>query len=282
MGDLTVLVNSTDSFEDCWEPFFKLFRTYWPDCSYPIVLNTETKQFTYPGLDIRSSRIASTEDTENEVRPDWSECLIRCLHGIPSEYVLYLQEDYFINAPVDGELITEFLNVMKRNNVAHIRLMERDIKETYRQSVLHPLLWEIRPKANYRIGLQAGLWRRKSLLRYLVPGESGWQFERSGTRRSFEVEEVFLCQNLDYFNRNNRYPISYIPTGIVKGQWYAPAIIPLFSDHGIEVDFSVRSIYDPGPWDLMRTRLRALARRAFMRCAGVAGVLRRVARPRVR
>ena len=278
MDDMTVLVNSTDRFEDCWDPFFKLFNTYWPDCSYPIVLNTETKMFTYPGLDLRASLIASTEETDNGMQISWSECLMRCLRNISTDHVLYLQEDYFINSPVDAGLIAEFLGIMKRNNIAHIRLMERDIKETYRQSKLHPLLWEISPMANYRIGLQAGIWKRESLLGYLVPGESGWQFERRGTRRSYAVDELFLCQNLDHFNRSNRYPIPYIPTGIVKGRWYAPAVIPLFDDHGIEVDFLKRGIYDPSTWDLLRARIRATTRRVFMDCVGVAGVLRRYAR----
>ncbi len=40
---LTVFINTSDNFEDCWDPFFKLFRLYWPDCPYKIVLNTEKR-----------------------------------------------------------------------------------------------------------------------------------------------------------------------------------------------------------------------------------------------
>ena len=39
-----------DSYEDRWYPFFKLLTTYWPQCNYDILLNTETKDFDYPGL----------------------------------------------------------------------------------------------------------------------------------------------------------------------------------------------------------------------------------------
>jgi hypothetical protein len=28
----TVLVNSCDAFEDCWQPFFQLFSRCWPAC----------------------------------------------------------------------------------------------------------------------------------------------------------------------------------------------------------------------------------------------------------
>ena len=46
----SVFVNSTDSFEDCWFPFFSLFKTFWPEFGGKIYLNTEAKQFCYPGL----------------------------------------------------------------------------------------------------------------------------------------------------------------------------------------------------------------------------------------
>ena len=31
MNDVIVLANTSDSFEDSWHPFFKLFKSYWPD-----------------------------------------------------------------------------------------------------------------------------------------------------------------------------------------------------------------------------------------------------------
>ena len=45
----TVLVNSSDGFEDCWDPFFKLFDKYWPNCNAPIILNTEKKTYKSTG-----------------------------------------------------------------------------------------------------------------------------------------------------------------------------------------------------------------------------------------
>src|SRR5882724_6357915 len=102
MPRITVIVNSTDSFEDCWVPFFTLFDRYWADCPYPLVLNTERKQFQFPGLDLRASCVGPSQ---HPGAAGWSESLIRCLHQVDSEYILYLQEDYFLNAPVDQPLI---------------------------------------------------------------------------------------------------------------------------------------------------------------------------------
>ena len=261
--DLTILVNSTDSFEDCWDPFFKLFSIYWAVCPYPIVLNTETKMYSFPGLDLTTSQVGK-HGIVDAARIPWSDCLLRCLEQIETKYILYLQDDYFINGPVDQILIDEFLALMAKYDVAHVRLMETDIKAVHRPSPLHPLLWEISPSANYRISMQAALWRRDSLKSYLRSGESGWQFERLGTLRAYKSADLFLCQNLDKFNAQGRYPVPYTPTGIIKGKWHADAVVDLFKQHGIAVDYERRGFFEFDRQGRIIIKSRALARRLYM------------------
>ncbi|MFD2111271.1 hypothetical protein [Thiorhodococcus fuscus] len=258
-ADLTVLVNSTDSFADCWTPFFHLFTHYWPNCPYPIVLNTESKDFNFPGLDLRTSRVA--EGWQDKKRIPWSDCLARCLDGIESRYVLYLQEDYFLNAPVEQDLIEEFTQVMDSARVPHVRLMELDRNAGHYPSKLHPLLWEINPKASYHLSLQAGLWEKAALRGLLMEGESAWDLERKGNLRSYSIGAPFLCQSLEEFNAKDRYPIPYRPTGIIRGQWNAAAVCDLFEHHSLKVDYSQRGFYQPSLWQRLMIPWRARARR---------------------
>ena len=65
-----ILVNTCDKFEDCWEPFFKLFALYWPDYKGPIYLNTEYKTFTYGNLNIISLKICEKKKDHSEIT--WS------------------------------------------------------------------------------------------------------------------------------------------------------------------------------------------------------------------
>ena len=88
-NDLSIFVNTSDSFEDCWHPFFTLFACYWPNCPYPIVLNTETKHYSFKGLNIVCAKVAAGENR----RLTWSECLARALYGVKTPYILYLQEE---------------------------------------------------------------------------------------------------------------------------------------------------------------------------------------------
>jgi hypothetical protein len=260
---LTVLVNSTDSFEDCWEPFFRLFSIYWPACPYPCILNTEKKIYSFSGINLTTSQVGKDRGDSGPI--PWSDCLLLCIDQIRTEYIIYLQDDYFINKPVNHALIEEFVVLMAKHDVAHVRLMETDIKATRGPSSLHPLLWEISQSASYRISLQAGIWKRDSLKAYLRPGESAWQFERSGTQRSYKKKEHFLCQNFYEFNNKGKYPIPYHPTGIIKGKWNADAVVELFKQNGIVVEYEQRGFFK---LDLKRKIIiwfRALTRRSYMR-----------------
>jgi len=258
---IAVLVNSTDRYDDCWAPFFTLFAHYWPTCRFPVILNTETKSYQHQGLSLRTSQVGRVPSSHPLT---WSESLLRCLDGINEDYVLYLQEDYFLNDFVDEETVQQFLEIMDREQYVHIRLMELGGNDPYVPSRRYPQLWHLPERANYLVSLQAGLWRRVELRAYLRAPESAWQFERWGTRRARRDAARFLCPDLNLFNRRGRHIVPYLPTGIVRGKWYEPAVVELFARHGIVVDFQGRGFYRPSPIDRLILRARGRGRRLLM------------------
>ena len=240
MRDLTVLVNTCDGFADCWEPFFTLFARFWPNCPYPIVLNTERRDFTFPGFDICAARVS--RDVAR--RLTWSECLARCLDSIETPFVLYLQEDYFLEAPVRADVLRSLLPVLRDGRADVIRLMECEGSGPW-QSTEDDRLWDVDARARYRIALQAALWRKSSLRGHLRMHESAWQLEVFGSGRARRTgEERVLCAARDRFHGPHRDIIPYRPTGIVKGQWDRAIVEPLFAAHGIKVDFAERGFHD--------------------------------------
>ena len=260
MNDLTILVNSSDGFEDCWAPFFTLFAKYWPGCTSPIVLNTETKDAAFAGLTLRASRVALGEAR----RLTWSECLARCLDRIDTPYVLYLQEDFFLEAPVQTALIERFMNTLRHGRADVIRLMECGGSGPW-----HPtddaLLWRVDQHAAYRIALQAALWRKNTLRSHLRMHESPWQLEVFGSARARRVKDQVLCVNRDRFHGHGTEVFPYEPTGVVKGRWERHIVEPLFAKQGIDIDFSLRGFYDPDApgvkralWPRLRDRVRSL------------------------
>ena len=237
--DLTIFVNTSDNFEDCWEPFFKLFKLYWPDCPYPIVLNTETKEYKYEGLDIICSKVSLGESK----RLGWSECLIRALDGIATPYILYLQEDYFLESHVNDVILGELLDELKAGRIASIVLSGG--VGPWRKIGGSPLVWEVERSAKWRLSLQAGLWN-KSLLRALIrTHETPWQLESYGSYRTRRTGKMFCSVNRERFMGDGREIFPYKPTGVVAGKWVKDIVEPLFIKHDINVDFSKRGFHNP-------------------------------------
>ena len=238
---VTILVNSSDGFDDCWPPFFVFMTTYWPRLDFPVLLNTETRTFSYPGVDLACSKVATGEMR----RLSWSECLIRAIGMIETPLLLYMQEDYFIDTPVDEDAIGRAIELMLSNpDIGHVGLTKHGSHGPFLQSQ-YPGFSTIRKDARYRISTQAGLWRPHVLRSYLHPEENGWMFEIFGTKRSRRKPDLFLVS--DFGPGTDGPAIDYTHTGIIKGKWHAN-IPDLFERHKIEIDFGKRGFYHTPPF----------------------------------
>jgi hypothetical protein len=241
INDLTIFVNTSDSFEDCWEPFFKLFKFYWSDCPYPIVLNTEKKNYQYQGLNISCSKVSVGE----KKRLGWSECLMRALDAIETPYILYLQEDYFLEAPVKADTLKNLLNEMVAFKVGALRLSGTDGIGPFHE-IGSTLIVEVDKGAKWRLSLQAALWK-KSVLRTLVRvHETPWQLESYGSFRTRRLKEKICSVNQKTFSGFDSDVFPYRPTGVIAGRWVMDVVEPLFKKHGINVDFNVRGSHIRG------------------------------------
>lgn len=250
----TLFVNSSDGFQDCWHPFFKLLDLNWPQHGR-VLLNTEARNWPESPAWVECSQVALTESS----RLSWSECVIRGLQQIDTPLVLYMQEDYFLEQPVRHEVIVAATKHMMDNpRVSHIALTRHGSLPPF-ESYDNPRYARIAARARYRISTQAALWRRDALLSYLDPSENGWMFEILGTLRAWRRPDLFLVARYD--QESGGPAMEYTHTGIIKGRWHR-AMPDLFARHGIEVDFARRGFFDPPPRLLAKVAVaRKLAER---------------------
>lgn len=239
MSEYTILVNSTDSFEDTWDPFFHLFEEYWPRDEGRVLLNTETKAYQHPNVDVQPTRVGVMDQGRSL---SWGECTLRALELIETDLVLYLQDDYFLEDEVKIDLVDRWAGLMIERDYDNIRLVECGNAGPWAQTE-HPLLWEVDQNAEYRISLQAGLWKVDTLRKHIRRHETPWEFEIHGSMRARRADDQILCVNRDRFHIGGEQVIPYTPTGIVKGKWKLEIVDDLFRDHGIEVDYSKRGIF---------------------------------------
>lgn len=237
----TIFVNSTDSFEDTWEPFFHLLHDYWPSAG-TVVLNTERKRFSHPTVPVACTQVAH----DGEGRVPWGECMLRGLDHIPTEIFMYLQDDYFLYAPVKTDVVEEAARIMRAERLDCLRLHECGDAGPY-EPTAYPWLMSVSRTAAYRISLQAGLWTKTGMRKYLRAHESPWQMEHWGSKRAAKVPGRIWAVSREVYGDDDPQVIPYVPTGIVQGGWRADAVKGLFASHGIEVPFEARGWWDPTP-----------------------------------
>lgn len=237
LPQLAVLVNTCDKFEDCWGPFFVLWKKYGGKAiNHTIYLNTERKTFDSPtDVAVRSLRVCETNGWTAPRPPTWSWCLEKALDAITEDFVLYLQEDYFLDRPADEDRIARILRWMSDNPGAGCVRLDCAAKSSPApDGSFRP----IDPKWWYFVSCQAAIWRKDVLHGLLREHEDAWQFERWGSKRA----RLAGCRFFALEPENGRWPLHYVKTGVIQGKWFDP-VVSLFRENGIEVDFSRRGFY---------------------------------------
>jgi hypothetical protein len=263
-ASLAVLVNSSRGYRDCWFPFFRLLEIYWPECRFPLYLNVEEGLYQHPSLAVTC---LTHPDGSLGTRLPWSDQLLASLEMIPERYVLYMQEDYFLDAPVDHVRLEECLALAIGAGLGCVHLTPYG-SHGGRTTAELPYLVDVPRISHYRFSNQAAIWDKAVLASYVRPGESAWETEILGTLRSWSRPEPVRA----VMEAAAGGPVmSYTGTGIIRGTWH-PAVQPLFEKHGIDIDFSRRGFYDfPSRWGTRTKMLRTLARRPDRPLAALLG-----------
>jgi len=117
----------------------------------------------------------------------WSDGVIKALNSVDDEIFLWMMGDFWPYRPVNTEAIEMLAEFMAQNDrVARMdlstdRLYAGNLREMGNVGYLDLIMSD--PPAPYHMSLQPGIWRRSLLLKYLVPGETGWETEINGTPR---------------------------------------------------------------------------------------------------
>jgi hypothetical protein len=212
LDDVSILVNSCDKYADLWPVFFALFWRYWPDCPYPVYLGSNSLEYNHPRVRMIT------------VGPDrsWAETTRKMLEAIPSPYVLWFLDDFFLVKRVDTEAVRGLVEEMKELDANYLRL--RPAPPAKAEVPGHPFLRMIVPGAEYRCSLGIALWRRRIFLKLLKDGETAWEMEKAGSERS-ETLDGFYTTRETVIERTN---------GLEAGKWLRYNL-PLLRREGLAI-----------------------------------------------
>lgn len=215
-SSLSIYVSSSDAYTDLLPHFFGQFARYWPDCPHRIYLGGVAEDYAFNGIEVLRTGAA-----------DWSSGAIQCLERVETPYVLLLLEDYFLTRPVETTEIERIVTRMEQLELHAVRLLPYPPPDMPMPAL--PSLGFQTIGAPNRIGTQATIWRRDTLLELLCPGESIWEFEIYGNVRSNKFANVAGCWQ----------PALHYVLGVGRGRWFRHALRVLARD-GVHPDLSVR------------------------------------------
>lgn len=202
--DVTVLMLTCKKFEQCWEPFFILFKKYWPNCPFELIMGTDSGNY---------DKIKTIEVGEDL---GWIKNCLYILKKIKSKKVIIFFEDFLPCEPFNSKRIEELVQISINNNIGCLRL----------QPCPGPTIdWEkdtslgvLEKNAPYRFSWQTAIWDREFLISLLDPNETPWQTEINGSKRTNLTNREFISV------KRGESPTPYIITAIVKGKWLDSAI----------------------------------------------------------
>jgi hypothetical protein len=228
-SSVAVVVSSCDAFFDAWRPFVFFFRKHWSDCPFPVFLI------------VNRLRVASKFVQPISVGPDreWASNMMTALGSISQPYILYFQEDYFLNGRVNNEMLAEDFAYAFDNDAASLCLHARGQLEPNFQP-LNDRFGVVPGDSDGRTRLQVTLWKTEALRTILRPGETAWNMEARASERTQDL----LC--LSYSQRRNR-PVPYLMSAIVRGLW-TPEARALCREAGLEIQPRFRSRHSDVAW----------------------------------
>ena len=218
--DLSILLYSCRKNADMWKVFLTLFKKYWPDCKYQLILLTDK---------CADDGEESGFDAVVECDSNWHDMIMAGIKRADTEYVMLWMDDYLLCDYVKNADIEYYIAKAKKYQAANIRLAEsptipantfaRDKELNFYQ-----------PGTAYSFSTQVGIWSTDFLKKYVKKDWSAWDFERKGSIEVKDTKHPLLAA------KNYTFPYE---EGVRRGKWMDNGI-RVCKRNNIELDFKKR------------------------------------------
>lgn len=167
-------------------------------------------------------------------KAEWSDRLAILLKQIPEDYVLYFQEDMWLNKDVNPVFFQQLFDIAIANNWKQVKLHSSEVYitvptqkyiEGFQISTLD------KEKSDFVMSHQVTLWNKEFLLNQLPTGEHPWRNERKGTKRlKKSTENIFYA---DYFAENGKPEMTQNKNPVKRSEYRTVSINGTFNDQVI-------------------------------------------------
>lgn len=166
MNNLSILIHSFNQYSNLWKGCSEGWRNHYGQENVYFGTDLPTESHDYVGKLIFSGP------------GEWSDRLTKLLVQIPTDYVLYAQEDHWpVKSPPN---LSEMLKIVSENDLFRLQLGMVNRFYTLSGSKI-PLFFD--PNSKYLVSHQPSIWKKSFLLDCLKPNETPWENEYKGTLR---------------------------------------------------------------------------------------------------
>ena len=257
LQDVTIIVSSYDKYANLWPTFFDLLFKNWPSLNtynkdVPIILISNTKSYHDPRVTV----------VKSPYEKGWVGNMNDALKQVKTKYILYLQDDYFINDIVLEDKIHDILAAMEINKLDYCEMPHRLTRTLSKRS--HDNNAHVRNNAFlvYKksdvvwFSLQISLWST-DLFRELIAENSNvgsiWNFEhiqpKSYQKLAYYSRELHPIPHINIMHRGNIDIRSY------TWLYYKDYDLSFLSDYKIHTKYKILNI--EGEWLKQNTPMLA-------------------------
>lgn len=207
MENLSLLTYTHSKAKDVHPAYFGRLTKYFPQMNNSYVACNETTPY---GI----SLVYNDSDSH-------AQHMMNSLDKIPTQYVIYCQEDYILFDYVDVNKLEEFVSIMETDSIPFIRLIDSGVGKV--NKIYNEELSYIDTSSPYYFSTQATIWNKTVLYN---------MFGLSNIKTIFQEPEntpyLLSLTNRGLFTTNrgkavgghyNSVYYPYIATAVVKGKW---------------------------------------------------------------
>lgn len=213
MNNLAFITYTHTKCEDLWTMYIDSLNKYCPIIKNYMLVNEEKK--------INNANILIYDDNKN-----YCQEYVRLLESIKEEYVIYMQEDFFLYDNVNIEKINRYLEILQNSRFSFIRLIKcGDVTEKNAVEDLF-LVTDLNSshKSINSFSMQPTIWKKSDLINLYNTtntdrfGEN-WNFIQSLNNLKMHGLYCYNNENKRGVNHYDSSVFPYIATAIVKGKW---------------------------------------------------------------
>lgn len=169
---LAVVIQTCDKYSFCWEGWNYYFQKYWDfsnNCK--VYFLNEEKEINFPSIIHAPTG-----------KGEWSDRLRKGLESIPEQYILYMQEDFWLSMSID---ILHYFRLFKHLSMDALRI-GKDNKKFFLYKTFYAKnipLNKFSKRSRFLLCHQACIWDKNFFLSCLEKNENPWINEFAGTKR---------------------------------------------------------------------------------------------------